>query len=152
MAGPARPRVGRHCRDAADGSLGNVACDGSKPIKGALAHPVHQRVDEIGDVRCAFLDEGIDDLSALKRLGDARGERHHLDAKAGFDGLDPVAEQTRQALNVADRRCHADPDGLGAAVDAVADEVKSASAQAAGLETLAELADELGDIPGYGAR
>jgi len=32
----------------------------------------------------------------------------------------------------------------------VADEVEPASAQAAGLETLAELADELGDIPGYG--
>ncbi len=71
---------------------------------------------------------------------------HDLDAEAGIDGLDLVAQETGHALHVAHRQAGADAHGLGPTVDAMAYEIEPARAEALFLQGVAELASQYADI------
>ena len=94
-----------------DRALGHIARHWRRAVDRVPADPVGEDIDEIGDVGRWLFDQGAGSLPAHERLGDGRGERHHLDAEAGVDGPDPVAEQSGQALSVGNRLGRADADG-----------------------------------------
>ena len=71
-----------------------------------------------------------------------------LDAEAGVDGLDLVAEEPGQTLPIAHRPRRADADGLDAVVDPVKKQIEPPRAEALCLQRLAELAGELAGITG----
>ena len=84
------------------------------------------------------------------RLGERGGKGHDLDAEAGSDGFDLVAEQPRQTLHVAHGLRRSDPDRLDTVVDPVKQQIETPCAEAFGFERLAELDDKLPRIAGDG--
>jgi hypothetical protein len=79
-----------------------------------------------------------------KRLDHARHEHRLLDAEAGIDETEALAEQAKEVARIARRPRRGDADALAQVVDPAEDEVEAACALAPGLEVAAEVAHEVG--------
>ena len=75
-------------------------------------------------------------LLGRERLGRGRGQPHDLDAEAGIDRLDLVAQQPGQPLDVADRLGGADADRLDPVVDQAEQQIEAPGAEASQLQFL----------------
>ena len=116
----------RQRRDPLDGAFRHVAGHRGDAIELLLADAIGERVDQAGDVGLRFLRQRGDRLLRRQRLGERGGKGHDLDAEAGIDGFDLVAEQPRQTLHVAHRQRRSDPDRLDAVVDPVKEQDRGA--------------------------
>jgi hypothetical protein len=88
----------------------------------------------------------------MERLGQRRGQPHGLDAEAGFDGLDPVAQQAREPLHVPRRGRRPDPYRPNPVVDPAEQQIQPARAQPPLLERGAEQDHQLAQIAVDGLR
>lgn len=149
MAGASPPRIGRYRRDTTDRSLREHRWRPAQADRGHARPRGSSRWYQIGDVRGALRPASRRSASHFKRLPAtlARGSSPRCRSRARWSrSCRPGGASGRSTS----RTGHADPHGLGSAVDAVADEIEPASAEAACLQTFAELGDELGDVTGDG--
>lgn len=98
MVWPARAGILGQGRNAADGSLRHVAGDRGEAIDRAGTDPVGERVDQPRKIRLRRVDQAACSLPLCEGFRQRGGERHDLDAEAGIDGLDLVAEQPGEAF------------------------------------------------------
>ena len=134
------------------GGSDNIRDCWCRAIELLFADAIGEKIDQARDVGLGFLDQARGRLFRRQRFRHGRRECHDLDAEAGIDGLDLVAEQPGHALCVAQRQAGSDPHGLGAIVDAMADEIEPPRAEALLLQGVAELGRELADIARDGLR
>ena len=114
------------------------------------ADAVCQRIDQAGHVRRCRITQARCRRPVVEPLDDQRGKRYPLDAEAGVDGRDPLAEQPGQPPDVTHRLGRADAHGLDAVVDPMAEEIEASRAEAAVLQRKAEVGDEQADVSGDG--
>src|SRR5438445_11066 len=125
MIRPGLSDVRRTRRDPLDGAFRDVTGDRGEAIEPSLANPVGERIDETRDIRRRRVGQRRAHLLQRQLLGECRRQAHDFDTEARIDGFDPIAEQPRQPLAVANRPCGADANGLDAIVDAMEEEIEA---------------------------
>ena len=125
--GQDRRAIPRRCPaiDVGHGTFRDVARQRSEAIEPLLANAIGQCVDQVGDICLGGVSKARNDLFRRERLGQRRGESHDLDAKAGIDGLDLVAEEPSQTPGVADGQRRADTDCLQPVIGAMQKQIEA---------------------------
>ena len=150
VAPPGLAGLGRERRYAPDRALRHVALHRGEAVEPVRADPVGDDVDQARHVGQDLVRQRGESLVGRERLGEGGQKAHPLDAEAGGDRLDPVAEEAGEPANVAHRPRSGDADRLDPVVHPAAEQVEPAHAEALFLQLGAELDDELADIAGDG--